>query len=74
MSLKSAMELLNKIDASPMPIDQIIDALNTVVNSHDVAHMNRKSLFNGLRYVVQNLNSLSVVSEDDNEKAENTVL
>ena len=73
MSLKSAMELLNKIDTSPMPVDQIIDALNTVVNSHDVAHMNRKSLFNGLQYVVQNLNSLSVISEDSNEKAENTI-
>ena len=73
MSLKSAMELLNKIDTSPMPIDQIIDALNTVVNSHDVAHMNRKSLFNGLQYVVQNLNSLSVISEDSNEKAEEMV-
>ena len=73
MSLKSAMELLNKIDTSPMPVDQIIDALNTVVNSHDVAHMNRKSLFNGLQYVVQNLNSLSVISEDSNEKSENTI-
>lgn len=73
MSLKSAMELLNKIDTSPMPVDQIIDALNTVVNSHDVAHMNRKSLFNGLQYVVQNLNSLSVISEDSDEKAENTI-
>lgn len=74
MSLKSAMELLNKIDASPMPIDQIIDALNTVVNSHDIAHMNRKSLFNGLRYVAQNLNSLSVISEDKDDEAEETVL
>lgn len=68
MSLKTAMELLNKIDETPASIDQIIDALNTTVNSQDVAHMNRKSLFNGLRYVVQNLNSLSVISEDEDAK------
>lgn len=63
------MKLLSKIDETPMPVDQIIDALNTTVNSQDVAHMNRKGLFNGLRYIVQNLNSLSVISEDKNGEA-----
>lgn len=72
-SLRSAIALLSELDIDAKPISQIIESLNIVVNSQDVAHMNRKGLLNGLQYVVQNLNSLSVISEDSDEKAENIV-
>lgn len=72
-SLRSAIALLSELDIDAKPTSQIVESLNIVVNSQDIAHMNRKGLLNGLRYVVQNIDSLSVISEDGNEKAENTV-
>ena len=72
-SLRSAIALLSELDVDAKPISRIIESLNIVVNSQDIAHMSRKGLLNGLRYVVQNIDSLSVISEDNDEKAENTV-
>lgn len=63
-SLRSAIALLSELDTNSKPISQIVESLNIVVNSQDIAHMNRKGLLNGLRYVVQNMDSLSVVQED----------
>lgn len=63
-SLRSAIALLSELDTNSKPIPQIVESLNIVVNSHDIAHMNRKGLLNGLRYVVQNIDSLSVIQED----------
>lgn len=63
-SLRSAIALLSELDIDAKPISQIVESLNIVVNSQDIAHMNRKGLLNGLRYVVQNIDSLSVIQED----------
>ena len=63
-SLRSAIALLSELDIDAKPIFQIIESLNIVVNSQDIAHMNRKGLLNGLRYVVQNIDSLSVIQKD----------
>ena len=74
MSLKSSMQLLANLDTQPKPTKDILKALNTVVNSPDISHMSRKGLYMALRYLAENLDTLSVTHKGvDNEEAETQV-
>lgn len=60
MSLRPAMQLLENLDKEPKLTSEILAALNAVINSPDISHMSRKGLYMGLRYMVENLDSLAV--------------
>lgn len=67
MSIKSAMSLFEKLESNPQSTSKIVDALNTIIISDDVAHMSRKGLRNALLYMAQNLDSLASAGPYDED-------
>lgn len=67
MSVKSAMSLFEKLESNPQSTSKIVDALNTIIISDDVAHMSRKGLRNAILYMAQNLDSLASAGPSDED-------
>lgn len=67
MSVKSAMSLFENLVDKPQKTSKIVDALNTIIISDDVAHMSRKGLRNAVLYMAENLDSITSAGTSTSE-------
>lgn len=63
LSLKSAIKLFEQLDTIPASEEDVEAAMNTILNSNDIAHMSRKGLYNVVLFLVQNIERCRIESE-----------
>jgi hypothetical protein len=63
LSLKSAMKLFEQLDTIPASEEDVEAAMNTILNSNDIAHMSRKGLYNVVLFLVQNIERCRIESK-----------
>lgn len=63
MSLKSAIQLFEQLETVPATKADVVEAVNVIVNSNDIAHMSRKGLHNAIWFLVETIERCRIASE-----------
>lgn len=63
MSLKAAMKLFEQLETVSASKADVVEAVDVIINSDDIAHMSRKGLHNVIWFLVENIERCGVETE-----------